>query len=67
MLHAAQATMGSKIPLLGINLGSLGFLTSIRAGEITSVLPRILRGEYGVSERAVLSAKLEGERVRGVP
>ena len=60
MLHAAQATMGSKVPLLGINLGSLGFLTSIRAGEIPSVLPRILRGEYGVSERAVLSAKLEG-------
>ena len=60
MLHAAQPTMGSKIPLLGINLGSLGFLTSIRAGEITSVLPRILRGEYGVSERAVLSAKLGG-------
>ena len=60
MLHAAQATMGSKVPLLGINLGSLGFLTSIRAGEIPSVLPRILRGEYGVSERAVLSAKLQG-------
>ena len=60
MLHAAQATMGSRIPLLGINLGSLGFLTSIRAGEIPSVLPRILRGEYGVSERAVLSAKLGG-------
>lgn len=58
MLHAAQATMGSKVPLLGINLGSLGFLTSIRAGEIPSVLPAILRGEYGVSERAVLSAKL---------
>ena len=60
MLHAAQATMGSGVPLLGINLGSLGFLTSIRAGEITTVLPRILQGEYGVSERAVLSVRLEG-------
>lgn len=60
MLHAAQATMGSKVPLLGINLGSLGFLTSIRAGEITTVLPKILAGEYGLSERAVLSAKMEG-------
>lgn len=62
MLHAAQATMGSKVPLLGINLGSLGFLTSIRAGEVTSVLPRILAGEYGLSERAVLSAKMQGTK-----
>ena len=62
MLHAAQATMGSRIPLLGINLGSLGFLTSIRAGEITSVLPGILGGDYGVSERAVLSAKMVGAK-----
>jgi len=62
MLHAAQATMGSKVPLLGINLGSLGFLTSIRAGEITTVLPRILRGEYGVSARSVLSVQLGGRK-----
>jgi NAD+ kinase len=34
MLHAAQATMGSGIPILGINLGSLGFLTSVKAEEI---------------------------------
>lgn len=60
MLHAAQATMGSRVPLLGINLGSLGFLTSIKAGEITMVLPKLLQGEYGVSERAVLSARMEG-------
>jgi len=62
MLHAAQATMGSGVPLLGINLGSLGFLTSIRAEEIPTALPRILLGEYGVSARAVLSAKLEGDK-----
>lgn len=41
MLHAAQSTMGWGIPLLGINLGSLGFLTSIKAGEVGMVLPEI--------------------------
>ena len=44
MLHAAQATIGWGIPLLGINLGSLGFLTSIKAGELRRVLPEILGG-----------------------
>ena len=60
MLHAAQATIGWGIPLLGINLGSLGFLTSIKAGELRRVLPEILGGRYGVSVRTVLSAKLSG-------
>ena len=60
MLHAAQATMGSGIPLLGINLGSLGFLTSVKAEEIGYVLPKIFSGQYGLSTRSVLSAKMEG-------
>ena len=60
MLHAAQATMGSGIPILGINLGSLGFLTSVKAEEIGYVLPKILAGQYGVSSRAVLAARLQG-------
>ena len=62
MLHAAQATMGWGIPLLGINLGSLGFLTSVKAGEVGTVLPEILRGRFGVSSRTVLSVKLSGGR-----
>ncbi len=60
MLHAAQATMGSGIPILGINLGSLGFLTSVKAEEIGYVLPKIFSGQYGLSSRSVLSAKMEG-------
>ena len=60
MLHAAQATMGSGIPILGINLGSLGFLTSVKAEEIGYVLPKIFSGQYEVSPRSLLSAKLEG-------
>jgi len=60
MLHAAQTTMGSGVPILGINLGSLGFLTSVKAEEIGYVLPKILAGQYGVSSRAVLAARLQG-------
>jgi len=60
MLHAAQATLGSGVPLLGINLGSLGFLTSIKADEIARVLPGVLNGRYGLSTRSVLAARLDG-------
>ena len=60
MLHAAQATMGSGVPILGINLGSLGFLTSVKAEEMGYLLPKIFSGQYGLSTRSVLSAKLDG-------
>lgn len=60
MLHAAQAILGSGIPLLGINLGALGFLTSVKAEEIGYVLPKIFAGHYGISARSVLSAQMEG-------
>ena len=60
MLHAAQATLGSGVPLLGINLGSLGFLTSIKADEIGRVLPGVLNGRYGLSTRSVLAARMGG-------
>lgn len=57
MLHAARATLGSGVPLLGINLGSLGFLTSVKAGEVGTFLPKILAGDYGISARSVLVAQ----------
>jgi len=60
MLHAAQATMGSGVPILGINLGSLGFLTSVKAEEIGYLLPKIFSGQYGLSSRSVLSAQWDG-------
>jgi len=62
MLHAAQATMGSGIPMLGINLGSLGFLTSVKAEEVGYLLPKIFAGHFEVSTRSLLAAKLEGNR-----
>ncbi len=58
LLSAAQAVMRSPIPILGINLGSLGFLTSLerdwRAG-----LASILKGHYHIEERMVLNCRLE--------
>ncbi len=60
LLSAAQAVMRTPIPILGINLGSLGFLTSLerdwRAG-----LDSILKGHYHIEERMVLNCRLEFE------
>ncbi len=61
MLAAARMVGKSKKPILGINLGGLGFLTEISADEITDKMERILNGEYIVEKRMVLEASLMGD------
>lgn len=54
LLRAARQTLHLKAPILGINLGTLGFLTSIGRDQIKSHLPRILKGDYKTSERMLI-------------
>lgn len=58
LLSAAQAVMRSPIPILGINLGSLGFLTSLERDWKTQ-LKTILTGHYHIEERMVLNCRFE--------
>ena len=51
----------SKIPILGINLGRLGFLSSISKDEIKTAIRKIWEGEYNIEERTLLKlVKPEG-------
>jgi len=50
------------IPILGINLGNLGFLTDIAPSELTYSLNEILSGNYVRDERIFLEARVEGEK-----
>lgn len=56
LLRAARAVLDREVPVLGINLGNLGFLTSVAASEIESGLRCVLRGEYQIEERRTLKA-----------
>lgn len=58
-LRAARQTEACEVPLLGINMGSLGFLTLIKLAEMESVLREILAGKYRCEERMRLVATLE--------
>ena len=56
LLRAARAVLDREVPVLGINLGNLGFLTSVAASEIEAGLRCVLRGEYQIEERRTLEA-----------
>lgn len=55
LLHAVPLLGASSIPILGVNLGALGFLTSVTAEETDTALERLARNEFSVSERTTLT------------
>jgi NAD+ kinase len=56
-MAARIAQAGCDIPILGVNFGSLGFLTEIRIDELTSTLERVLDGSALFDVRAMLAAE----------
>ncbi len=61
MLSAARSVGKAEIPILGINLGRLGFLTELDADEIEVAAPEIIEGNYAVDSRIMLEVQLSGE------
>ena len=59
LLQAAHRSRGSGIPIMGINIGYLGFVTSIEESELHSGMNRVLASEFVVSERLALDVTLE--------
>ena len=58
ILRAAQVIVPGMTPIIGINLGKLGFMTELSADEALEKLPSLLAGEGWIDERAMLEAEL---------
>jgi NAD+ kinase len=63
LLHAACAMAEAGVPLIGINLGRLGFLVDILPKEIETYAQQILAGEYDEDARHMLMARVSGEEL----
>ncbi len=62
LLSIARLAAKKRVPVMGVNLGNLGFLTEVPAGEMTLALEALLSGnESIVSSRWLLEARLRGE------
>jgi len=61
LLSAARLLEGTDRPILGINLGSLGFLTELGLEELFGSLEKVLEGEYTIEPRVRLEASLHRE------
>ena len=59
ILRAARMGACHLVPILGINMGRLGFLAEVQPAEWQEKLAQLLRGEYWLEERMMLSAELQ--------
>ena len=61
LLTTAHAVGARETPILGVNIGRLGFLTGSEVGEVEDAIRQIEAGEHLVEERVVLDASVEGD------
>ena len=62
MLRAFQRFLGTGVPVIGVNFGRVGFLTSIERSELDEGIRRAFEGEFAVIELATLEVDLGGDR-----
>jgi NAD+ kinase len=51
LLRAAELARGAGVPLLGVNLGHVGFLAEAEPGDLSHAVDQVVAGEYSVEER----------------
>lgn len=59
MLRAARNMMDSDIPLVGINLGTLGYLAEVESAHVEEALDKLLQGDFIRENRMMLSGRVE--------
>ena len=66
-LAAASQVGDKRIPILGINMGRLGFLADVSPEEIEGCIDDIYNQTYKIEERSVIEVQYEGPRLSGYP
>lgn len=67
LISVVRRSFGHQIPIMGINMGNLGFLTDIQKDEVESFIEKLLIGDYRVDKRMLIEATLhtaEGDKKR---
>ena len=66
LLGAARKFINNDIPILGINMGTVGFLTDVNIENFESVIGDIFNGDYVLEERSLVDAKFSHQEVFGL-
>src|SRR5262249_44249422 len=64
LLQAAHRFRGSGVPILGINIGYLGFITSIHGDRVRQEMTRVLDADFVISQRTALDLEIRNGKQR---
>jgi NAD+ kinase len=64
LLNIAPLVERPEVPILGVNLGGLGFITEVAVGELEPVLSKTLEGDFEVEKRMTLEIRVVGKQRR---
>ena len=66
LLNSARQYLEYEIPILGVNMGNVGFLTDIKVENFYTSMQEILDGDYKIEERNLVSAKFNDNHLYGL-
>lgn len=64
IIRAARQYAWQQIPVLGVNMGTVGFLSNIGIGELEEMLPRLINGDYTLDCRMMLEASVYNQGIQ---
>ena len=65
LLKTASRVRQKQIPILGVNMGRLGFLADVSAESIEESIDALFRGDYSVEDRSLIRVETNGEPIEG--
>ena len=66
MLNAVRVALAHDVPVLGFNLGTVGFLAEAEPEQVDTVEKRLISGDFQIDERMTVSASIDGVSASGV-
>jgi NAD+ kinase len=64
VLRTVEMLGGAPVPILGVNLGQLGYLTEVEPHEVHGAIRRVLAGDHGIERRMLLEVVVDPQGVR---
>ncbi len=65
LLKTASRVRNKQIPIVGVNMGRLGFLADVNAADIESMVDGLYRGDYSIEDRVLIHVETNGEPIEG--
>lgn len=67
LLKTASRVGWRQTPIIGVNIGRLGFLADISVADIEHSIDAVCQGDYSIEDRALISVETNGEPIQGCP